>query len=72
MSLSRGVRQRVGKRRALQMQSNEVIDGLNWLAGKSSSVTEGQIPTETQKQALEFIAHRVEGSPASLESLPHF
>eukprot|EP00971_Amphidinium_carterae_P330048 6462902-Amphidinium_carterae.3 len=41
MSLSRGVRQRVGKRHALQLRSNEVIEGLNWLAGRSSSKTEG-------------------------------
>eukprot|EP00959_Pyramimonas_sp_CCMP1952_P230425 4817306-Pyramimonas_sp.AAC.1 len=36
--LSRGVRQRVGRRRALDNRANEVLHALNWMSGCGAAV----------------------------------
>eukprot|EP00971_Amphidinium_carterae_P216647 4300776-Amphidinium_carterae.2 len=64
-TLSRGVRQRIGRRIAIQERSNETIAALNWLSGTVAE-TRPRHPTEAQKKAHEFILSRVEASPASL------
>eukprot|EP00971_Amphidinium_carterae_P352507 6492627-Amphidinium_carterae.2 len=64
--LSRVVRQRAGRRRAIANRTNEAIEALNWLADSGSTQRDASAPTEVQKQAQEFIRSRVLASPASL------
>eukprot|EP00971_Amphidinium_carterae_P340416 6478747-Amphidinium_carterae.3 len=65
-TLARGVRQRIGRRRAVDVRTNESIAAVNWLGGFSDHASVAALPTETQKQAQQFIRSRVEASPAAL------
>ena len=58
--LSRGVRQRLGRRAAVQKRANDVIDSLNWLSGCKDSHCEQLGRSRLHDEVLSHVVELVE------------